>query len=48
MVIQHISDNQSLIRRKSRDPELGLELRVTRPPPEWLDKLEEAQYSITK
>uniref|UniRef100_A0A6M2DVX2 Putative snare protein tlg2/syntaxin 16 n=1 Tax=Xenopsylla cheopis TaxID=163159 RepID=A0A6M2DVX2_XENCH len=45
---QNVSDNQSLIRRKSRDPELGLELHVTRPPPEWLDKLEEAQYNITK
>lgn len=46
---QRPSDSDKLLQRTLRDAEEGLELRDDYgSPPIWLDKLEEAQYTISK
>lgn len=46
---QRPSDSDRLLQRTLRDAEEGLELRDDyASPPIWLDKLEEAQYTISK
>lgn len=47
--LQRPSDSERLLQRSLRDAEEGLELRDDyASPPIWLDKLEEAQYTISK
>lgn len=46
---QRPSDSERLLQRTLRDAEEGLELRDDMSsPPIWIDKLEEAQYTISK
>lgn len=46
---QRPSDSDRLLQRTLRDTEEGLELRDEYgSPPAWIDKLEEAQYTISK
>lgn len=46
---QRPSDSERLLQRNLRDAEEGLELRDDyASPPIWMDKLEEAQYTISK
>lgn len=46
---QKPSDSEKLLQRSLRDAEEGLEMRDDyASPPVWIDKLEEAQYTISK
>lgn len=46
---QKPSDNERLLQRSLHDAEEGLEMRDDYgSPPVWIDKLEEAQYTISK
>lgn len=43
------SDNERLLKRSLREAEEGFELNDDyETPPPWMDKLEEAQYTISK
>lgn len=49
MLSQRPSDSEKLLQRSLRDAEEGLELQDDyASPPVWMDKLEEAQYTISK
>lgn len=41
-------EGEKLLPRSPRSMEEGLEMRGDYAPPSWLDKLEEAQYSLSK
>lgn len=41
-------EGEKLLSRDPRAMEEGLEMRGDQAPPSWLDKLEEAQYSLSK
>lgn len=41
-------EGEKLLQRDPRSMEEGLEMRGDYAPPSWLDKLEEAQYSLSK
>lgn len=46
---QRNTEGENLLRHSLRDTEEGLELQDGhKPPPVWIDKLEEAQYTISK
>lgn len=48
-VFQRPSDSEKLLQRSLHDAEEGLELQDEYgTPPSWIDKLEEAQYTISK
>lgn len=49
LLFQRPSDSEKLLQRSLRDAEEGLELQDDyASPPVWMDKLEEAQYTISK
>lgn len=49
LLVQKGGDSEKLLKRTLHDAEEGLELRDDcGAPPVWLDKLEEAQYTISK